>query len=49
MDNASIEKLIYAFTGDTKDDYLEKVIREWNDYLAAGGDPNKYDSVKETA
>jgi hypothetical protein len=45
MDNASVEKFIYAFTGGTKDDFLERVIKEWEDYLAAGGDPDKY--IKE--
>jgi len=49
MDNANIEKFIYAFTGDTKEDFLEKVIKEWNDYLAAGGDPGKYNTAEETA
>lgn len=42
MDEVNVDKLIYAFTGLTKDDYLQKIIDEWQEYLAAGGDPEKY-------
>ena len=42
MDSTNAESLIYAFTGKTKDEYLDLIIQEWNEYLAAGGDPDNY-------
>lgn len=46
MEKVNVERFIYAFTGSTQDDYLQKIINEWQEYLAAGGDPDKY-STKE--
>ncbi len=46
MNNIDSERFVYAFTGKTKDEYLTGIIKEWNDYLAMGGDPSKYQEVQ---
>ncbi len=47
LNSVETERAIYAFTGKTKDEYLNDVIKAWNDYLAAGGDPAKYEDKEE--
>ncbi len=42
MDGIDAGRFIYAFTGQSKDEYLDYVIKKWEEYLAAGGDPDKY-------